>query len=114
MQIMDPEKPDAPERLAQMRRALDELVRTGQIPEAVYFKGIVLLASRYGRAGDMTMAFALAQIPTTDYYRVTQVLQMEEDFQYQEAAVELANRFVESGMVSMDLEMPVTQRLAQA
>ena len=114
MRIVDPEKVDSPQHLADIRRALEELSRTGQISKALYYKGIVLLAHRHALVGDMTSAFSLAQIPTMDYYRVTQILQMDEDLVYQEVAVDLASRFVESGMVSMDLDVPVNQPLGQA
>jgi hypothetical protein len=95
--------------LAGIRDALEQLRATGQIGDDTYHKGLVLLASRYARAGDMPTALTLALIPTMDYYRTTQVEQMEADADYLDAAVGLAAAFIDAGMVVEDDAQP-TQR----
>jgi hypothetical protein len=113
--LLDSQQQDTPEKLGAIRIALDELLHTGQISEPVYFKGMVILGARYARLGDMEGAYRSAMVPSMEYYRVTQVTQMEEDADYRDAALFLATAFVAAGMVDMEeLAVQPTQKMALA
>lgn len=108
------EQTDSPRKLFAIRLALDELNRTGGIGEAVFFKGLVILAARWARLGDLAQAHTLVTIPTDEYYRTIQVVQMDDDPDYRDVAVYLANAFVEAGMVALDDGPAPTQKPASA
>jgi len=114
MFMVDPNTADSPESLAHINAALNEMAQTGQISEPIFFKGLVLLASRYAKIGDLGQALALVQIPTESYFQTTQVIQLEEDSAYQEQTLDLVGRFVKAGMVEEAEELAVTQKVAQA
>lgn len=108
------EQTDSPRKLVAIRYALDELSRTGAISEAIYFKGLVILAARYARLGDLAQAHSLVVIPTDTYFRTTQVVQMDDDADYRDVAVYLASAFVDAGMVVVDEGPGPTQKPASA
>lgn len=114
MLIFDPAKSESVEELALIRGALEGLFKAGQISDMAYFKSLVMLASRYAKLGDLNTARSLVTIPTEAYYRIVQVEQMREDRDYEDAAVGLASAFVEAGIVDPDVEIPITQWMADA
>jgi len=73
-------------------RVLKEMLDLDQIDILTYYKGLVAVASRYAKAGEMLASLATVAAVPPEFYLNDQVRLMEEDPNYAIIVTELAEK----------------------
>ena len=98
-------KEEVARQVALSYSAIREMRKQGQIDDAQLYKMTVSLAYEFSVIGEMESAVSMLQGIPVEYFKNTQQQQMDQDGTYRQVATELAQKLVDSGIVSLN-KMP--------
>ncbi len=96
---MDPKLEALHQLIRTTRNEVDTIYKTGNLPDAVYYKAILCMAYEYAEMGYPEEALTLVMQIPTDYFGPISTAQMDEDYMFKACAERVAQVLVGAGYV---------------